>query len=136
MQALAGGAEAHARGSLEEACALLPDLSQDPSLVIGVVNQSARDPRDVVDIYASVASLWPAPRSDTALYLRALATVVALRTRRWREAARLAGDRGFIARPGFAIRTLPITNLRLRRWIYGRFHSGQETASVDKPPPP
>jgi Glycosyl transferase family 2 len=132
MRAFARGASADARNSLEEACRFLPDLSHDPRLVTGLLSHGASTPRDAVDTFASAASLWPDPRSDTALFLRAWAAVVALRTRRWQEAGRLAAHRGFLARPGFAIRTLPITAQHLRGWMHAHVHGGQETALAER----
>jgi hypothetical protein len=139
LRALHGGADAEARARLRDACRFLPELSRNPSPIVGLLRHGARSREQAVDTFAAAASLWPDPRSDTALYLRAWAAVGAVRALRWREGARLAAHRGFVGRAGFAVRTLPITTLELREWAKARIRAGRETAlaaapSSDGPP--
>jgi glycosyl transferase family 2 len=127
LRALVHRDDERARQNLKHACALFPDFSHDPRLVVGLLSHGAPDAGSTVRVFGSAASLWPDPQADTALFLRAWAAVVALRSRRFRQGARLAVHSGFVARPGFVARTLPVARDQVRAWVRAKLHSGSET---------
>jgi hypothetical protein len=127
LLALRRGDEAAVRRSLARACAAFPAYSEKPGPVMGVFGHASDDTAALVDVMAAVSRLWPDPHADTPLFLRGWAAVVALRTRRWRQAARLAAHRGFLARPGFAVRTFPATSQKVRGWARERGRALRES---------
>lgn len=135
LRALDTGDLEKAREALREACALFPELSEEPSLVAGRLEfnlPTADDPRERLRLFSTAAAFWPDQRSDTALALRAAATVAALRVARPLTAARLAA--GFPLGPtaSFAVGRAPGSVLLfIRRRLGPLVRRGRETANLD-----
>ena len=107
-----------ARACFREACADDPELSRDPTLV-GRLSNTVYGSRQLAHLFELAAETWPEPRSDTALFMRAYAALHALRAWAPRQAWRLLAYRGFLACPGFAVRTWPQTRKMIRRRLQG-----------------
>jgi glycosyltransferase involved in cell wall biosynthesis len=122
LRSLLHGDEAAARTSLAEACRLIPELSHDPWLFARRVKTIAYEQDDLLRQYATTAALWPDQNADTALFLRVLAALLALRLGHVAQAARLACRRPFLLRPGFVRRTRPAWALIAREACQGRRH--------------
>ncbi len=99
--------EAVAR-ALEEACGLLPALSTEAFLVTRRIQHIANGRPERLRHLVTAATLWPEPRSDTALYLRGSSILLALRMGKPRTAAQLAARWPLTATPGFLTRTYPL----------------------------
>jgi hypothetical protein len=114
------GVQAH----LEEACRLLPELSREPELVENVLCflPRAHEPQQRLHQLATVARLWPDSRADTALYLRLLAILVALRRARVREAGALLRRWPLRATSAFARRVRGPLARRVRLELDARLH--------------
>ncbi len=99
--------EAVTRG-LGEACKLLPELSREAYLVARRMQFIAASRSERLHHLATAAACWPEPCSDTAMYLRGNAILLALRMGRPRTAARLAAGWQLRPTPGFLSRTYPL----------------------------
>ncbi len=89
LAALDGG---DPRPALADACALLPELSAEPGLVLGRLALAVPGfavPRRRLGAAAALADAWPDPRADSALRLRTAAIRAALEARRPRTALAL-----------------------------------------------
>jgi glycosyl transferase family 2 len=104
LAALVRGDREAARAGLVEACRSWPELSRSPELVFKRIGLVVWERPERLRVLAAAALLWPEPSSDTALFLRGQAMLLALRLGRPREA--LALLRGVPARaaPGFLAR--------------------------------
>jgi hypothetical protein len=122
LRSLLGGDEAGARASLAEACRLIPELSRDPWLFARRVKTIAYEQDDLLRHYATAAALWPDQDAETALFLRVLAALLALRLGRVGQAVSLSCRRPFPLRPGFVLRTRPTWALMAREAIQGYRH--------------
>jgi hypothetical protein len=130
LRALVDRDEPAVRAALADACRLLPELSTEPELVARRIARIAPDRRQRGEHFAAVAALWPDQRSDTALFLRALALGYAVRGRTARHALRLAAGWPWTATPSFLLRRrsawLELGQAALQR----RAHRGREAPTV------
>ncbi len=131
LQALIAGRRDEAREAVREACRLFPELSNEPVLVgRQLINAMPGDrPADRLRVFTTMAEVWPDPRSDTAVALRAYALAYALRAGHAREAGRRLrslrpGDVGLVVRRRGEIREV------LRRSVSTVAHRGQESARL------
>jgi hypothetical protein len=118
--------------ALEEACRLLPQLCRDAESVdhrLSLVPH-AGDPRERLRHLVTFASLWPEPRSETALFLRARAVLLALRLRRPREAARLLARWPLRTAIRPTLRALALLTPAGRRDLKGYVERIRETTTV------
>jgi hypothetical protein len=129
MRALGRREDSLARVEFERACGLVPELSTRPLGVSHRVDQlpDLDRPTERLRAYRSVAALWPDQRADTALYLRARAVLLALRSGRAATAAHLVRGWPMKATPGFVVRTLPVLGRILNWRIRGYRHRGRES---------
>ena len=109
-----------ARRELAAACVALPELSREPQLVANRLAVLRFGAAARLHTFSTAADLWPDPTADTALYLRFHAAVLALRLRRWREAARLAWGWPVRATPAFAARSGKLFAKLARRTLQQR----------------
>jgi hypothetical protein len=131
LQALRERDQATAAASLVRACRMMPELSQNPELVFGRVKWSAIDRAELRSLFATTAALWPDPASDTALFMRAYAALLAIRAGKLRAAAALVAHRPLLLHAGFALRTLPYASRLLRVWFLRNMRRGRESADLD-----
>jgi hypothetical protein len=117
--------------AFEDACRLVPDLSADPGVVLGLLRTVASGPGESLALAGAGAGLWPDQRSDTARYLCGYAAVLALRCGRPRTAARLLARTTAPPFPGFVARTMPLTARLLRHWLHGLTARGQESVAIE-----
>ena len=127
LQALDAGRTDDAREALDDACRRFPELSSEPVLVGRQLLNAM--PGDRLTVFAAMAQLWPEPRSDTAVALRAYALAHAVRAGHAREAARLLRS----LRPRDAL--LVIRRHRdvrgiVRRSVSALTHRGRESVAV------
>lgn len=118
------------RLELDRACRLVPELSSQPLWMSYRLRQylpRSNEPAELLRVHRTAAALWPEPRSDTALYLRAQATLLALRRGRVDAAARLMRDWRVRATPGFLVRIFPALTRDWRRRIHDYRHRGHES---------
>jgi glycosyltransferase involved in cell wall biosynthesis len=127
MRALDGGDEEAARSGLRAACARLPELSRHPWFVDRRLKYLAVDRTRRLEHVEAAASLWPHPRSDTALFLRAQGAMIALRLGRLRRALALLPAREV---PGLLLRQRGLVGLLLRRRLQSRLHRGRDVARL------
>ena len=120
LRALREGDDAGARASLARACELYPRFSAEPEWVNGRLRQVSAtvDRAARLRQLAAAASLWPDPRADSALYMRAHAIGLALRTGRLGLAAALLRRWPATATPGFARRRRRLVVRRVRQPVY------------------
>jgi glycosyltransferase involved in cell wall biosynthesis len=131
LRAIGRGDDEAARASLAEACRLRPELSSEAGFVAYRVNFiPARAPLDVLRYFERAQALWPEPGSDTALYLRVRAGLLALRASRVREAGNLLRRSVLPTTPGFVRRMLPFLLGGLRRRLTEAMHSGRDAADL------
>jgi hypothetical protein len=133
LQALARQDDRAVRVALEEACARLPELSRQPEQVAHRITRMGHEPAVRVRHFATAAALWPDPRSDTALFLRAKAIVLALRARRPVAALRLLANCPPHVALRFLIRNVPLWLRVARRVVEARVYRGKETAELWDP---
>lgn len=119
------------RAHLAEACHLLPELSREPDLVENALCflPSAHEPGERLQQLSSAARLWPEPCSDTALFLRLMAVVVALRRTRPRAAASLLRGWPLRSTPDFVRRCRPAMIRRMRSELDARRDLASRTIS-------
>jgi glycosyltransferase involved in cell wall biosynthesis len=124
LRALAESDDDAARRNLEEACRLLPELSDQPEVLV----------RRIVDLgtadsaccFAAAAALWPDQRSDTAVCLRLVAVAAAIRARRPGTAVTLLPGLPLVRVPGFALRNRSALSRLTRRAIrHRRYRTGE-----------
>jgi hypothetical protein len=111
LRALDRGDDAGVRAELATACALFPELSNEPGLVSGRlrVNLPHSDrPTGRLRHVATAARAWPEAGSDTAVALRVQAVVAALRARKPAAALELLAGLPLRATLSFAARSLPL----------------------------
>jgi hypothetical protein len=128
LAAIARHAEDDARQALDDACRLLPALSDEAALVSGrlrfVLPQSA-EPEERLYHLSTAARLWPAPGSDTALTLRLLAALRALRLGRRRNACSLLRGLPFSGLPTFTLRQRHSIGRSISTFLSGGQHIRQ-----------
>jgi glycosyltransferase involved in cell wall biosynthesis len=123
LRALAGGDEEAARFGLREACRRLPELSHEPWFFDRRLKLLAAEPAQRLEHYVAAGRLWPDPRCDTALFLRAQGALMALALGQGRRAFALFPAR---AVPGLAVRQRRLLALLLRRRLQGYLHRGRD----------
>ena len=117
-QALARGDHESAGSGLAAACALAPDLSREPEIILSLLQCLPVEPDEGPRRIATVAELWPDQESDTARYLRGYGAVRALRAHQFTEAAQQFGRaRGWL-NPAFLVRAAPISARLVRGWLH------------------
>jgi glycosyl transferase family 2 len=126
LEALFGDDCEAAAKSLERACEAWPELSASPALVTGRLENISWERTELLRLLSTAATLWPDPRSDTALFLRALAAARALRAGQARLAVRLVSRWSLRRTPGFVRRTRPLWARRARKSLQRLFHRGKE----------
>jgi hypothetical protein len=125
--------DARFRAELDQACRLVPELTERP---LRITNRFKRwlsgwdESAERLRLYRTAAALWPDQRADTALYLRACAAVLALRTGRPAEAARLARGWPLRATPSLLIRLCPDLVRRCRKMLVDYRHPGRESQKL------
>jgi Glycosyl transferase family 2 len=118
LRALDYGDDAVVAGELAAACALFPELSEEPGLVSGRlrVNLPHSDrPRDRLRQLATAARAWPEPASDTGVALRLQAAATALRLGRASAAAEMVFGLNGRATVALGRRSLPLVRSSLAR---------------------
>ncbi len=128
LQALARGDRVEAGKQLAEAVRLLPDLSREPETVARKIRLVTYEHSDRLGHVAAAAELWPAPLSDTALFLRTEAVARAVRRGRLLQASRLIAGWPFPAGSGFVVRTAPVLLRLARAALRRRLYRGTEVA--------
>jgi hypothetical protein len=123
MQALTQGDLQEARSALRAACAALPELSSDPWFVDRRLKYLAVDRLERLEHCEAAAAVWPHPRSDTALFLRSQAAIIALRLRRPRHALSLLPVRDL---PGLLFRRRALVSFLVRRRLQSRLYRGRD----------
>lgn len=116
-----------AREAVRDACHRFPELSSEPVLVGRQLLNAM--PGDRLTVLATMAELWPEPRSDTAVALRTYALAGAIRAGHAREAARLLRS----LRPRDAllvIRRRREVRAVVRRSVSRLTHRGRESATM------
>ena len=96
------------RNALEQACALLPELSAGPALVARRIRMLGAGAEERLRYFGLAARCWPEPRSDTALFLRSKALRLALDVHEWPTARLLAAGWPVTATPGYVFRNVPL----------------------------
>lgn len=108
LRALSEGDEERFATSLDSATRLLPELSNQPEVVAWRIGAIARDEATRTRCLTMAANRWPDVRSDTALFLRARATFLALRVGRLRTAAALLRAWPMRQTSSFVVRNVPL----------------------------
>ena len=125
IRALPGGDPTFVRRQLAAACALAPDLSREPEIVLGLLRLLPVEPAEAPGLVARAAGLWPDQGSDTARYFRGYGAVRALRARQPRLALQLCRTRWWLS-PRFLARAVPISTRLVRGWVHRMTARGVE----------
>jgi hypothetical protein len=120
VQDLIRGDPETARQGLEAACALAPDLSSAPEICLALLQVTPLESPDLPPLVATLASLWPDPRSDTARYLQGYAAIRALRARQPTTTARQLWRARRWLTPSFLARSAPLSLRLVRGWLHER----------------
>jgi hypothetical protein len=133
LRALADGDDDAVRAGLAAACLDLPELSVDPWFVDWRLRMVATDVERRLHHYETAARLWPDQNSDTALFLRLRAALLAFRLRRFRRAFGLARLIPTRALPGFLVRRRALIGLLVSRKLDVLAHRGTDPTLVSDP---
>jgi GT2 family glycosyltransferase len=132
VRALERGDDSGARTELDRTCRFLPELSSHPLAVAYRLGQlpGSDDPGAPLRVYGTAAALWPDQRTDTALYLRLRAVLLAVRRGRLATAARLIHGWPIRATPGFVARVSPDLMRKWRRTLQDHRRRGHESPQL------
>jgi len=127
LRALADEDEHEVRDALEQACALLPELSAGPALVARRIRMLGAGAEERLRCFGLAARCWPEPRSATGLFLRSKALRLALDVHDWPTARLLLAGWPLTATPGFACRNVPLWHQLTRDALEARRFRGEDT---------
>ncbi len=120
-----------ARSALAEAYYLAPALSRKPGQTLNLLRHTTLGPGDMLPAIVTTASLLPDRNSDTVRYLWAYAFVLALRARRFRQAATYLHRSSVFLNPGVLVRTRALSARLIRNWLHSRTDHPPENAAVE-----
>ncbi len=127
VRGLSTGDHEATRRALVEACALAPELSSTPEIVLGQLRLAPVEDTEASRLINAAGRLWPAQDSDTARYLHGYGAVRTLRAGHVTEAGRQLWPARTWLDPRFLARTTPISFRLVRGWLQQRRGHGDET---------